>query len=131
MVPVPTETNVLKPWTKGGPSPNPRGRGPDKYGVERLARDHSVAAITRLIAFAMGDLATLNRGKKTKQERLKSVPIEVQMRACDMVLNRAIGKPTETLRVDEDAKVFVMRMPIPDATSEEWERRHSNGSALN
>jgi hypothetical protein len=69
---------VARPWTKGGPSPNPGGRPAHLAEVRDLARRFTAEAVVQLVK--------LMRGAENEA---------VRCRAAEALLDRAWGKPVQ------------------------------------
>lgn len=92
-----------------GQSGNPGGRPKVLETVRDLARQHGPAAFERVVSLMASD-----------DER-------VAFAAAQEILNRAYGKPTQT--VDMTATVetrTVARMPPVAATSDEWQKQYAS-----
>ena len=119
-------------WHPGMPSPNPGGRPKDTPGVVQFLRVNSMKCAERLLAIAMGDLDALNasipRGKRYR--KLRVIPLVDQRLALEAVLNRAWGKPVETLQTPDAAALYVVRAPAPAPSTEQWVQQHGPAPTL-
>lgn len=90
-----------------GQSGNPGGRAtktPELREVEALAREASTMAIERLVHWA------------------KSRNPAASVKACQVILERAFGKPVQ--HVEAQVTRLVARMPAPAKDAEEWIGQH-------
>lgn len=89
----------LKPFKKGQ-SGNPSGRPKKAHDVAALAKDNSVKAMERLVRL------------------IDSVDDKVALSAANAVLDRAVGKPKQT--VDMDASVKHDHGSKPVSETAQW-----------
>lgn len=70
------------PWSPGQ-SGNPAGRTPEDRKVKRLAREHTEAAIKKLVQWMESDNP------------------KASVAACQALLDRAWGKPTQAVQLED------------------------------
>jgi hypothetical protein len=101
---IPPRRDAHGRWLRGTPSPNPSGCIPrDGREVLELAREGSPAAIRRLIAIVNDEEA----------------PYGAQIAAANAVLERAFGKPRQSVEIESQGKTLeLMLMAI-------WEEKHA------
>lgn len=76
------QSAIAKKWQKGGPSPNPGGRPREVREVAELARQCTTAAIVTLMEIMR-----------------KGVNEGARIRAAEVLLDRAWGKPAQSVEV--------------------------------
>ncbi len=90
---------VGKPWTRGAPSPNPSGR-PKKTEPERaaeaLAKQKAPAAMRKLIAM----IESANTSESAR------------LRAIELLLDRALGKPAARADDPGERRTFVIQQLV-------------------
>ena len=94
---------------KKGHSGNPGGRPKAIAEIKELARAHTAEAIETLVSI-------MTNPKAADAARVS---------AANALLDRGYGKPPQHLTGDVAAS-FVMRLPEPAKTMEEWEARIAN-----
>ena len=72
-----------KPWTKGGPSPNPGGRSKGQKQLIKLAREHTTEALQAIVRVLLAD-GTSDRDR---------------LAAARLVLERGWGKPHQSTEI--------------------------------
>src|SRR5262245_34970080 len=93
---------IGKPFQKGQ-SGNPGGRPKEIAEVKELAREHMPAAIEALVSI-------MNNPKASDAARVS---------AATALLDRGYGKPQQ--HIDTEICSYVVRLPTPYDSAEEWE----------
>jgi Family of unknown function (DUF5681) len=93
---------VGKPFKKGQ-SGNPGGRPKVVAEVRELAREHTAEAVQTLVSI---------------KTNTKAAPA-ARVSAANALLDRGYGKPPQHI-TSEGGPSYVVRMPAPCATAEEW-----------
>jgi hypothetical protein len=85
-------------WQKGAPSPNPSGRPKSYPEIVALARENSPAAIRKLV-----DIMTTTADEKAA------------ISAANAVLDRAFGKPAQSVAVSDRDSLPEELRSMPDS----------------
>src|SRR6476661_3511899 len=93
---------IGKPFKKGQ-SGNPGGRPKVVAEVRELAREHTAGAVQTLVSI---------------KTNTKAAPA-ARVSAANALLDRCYGKPPQHI-TSEGGPSYVVRMPAPCATAEEW-----------
>lgn len=86
-----------------GVSGNPTGRSKALAEVQEMARSHTVENISLLMEIA----------------RNKKAPPQARVAANSAVLDRAWGKPAQTIEA-EITKAFAFELPLTEENEEQW-----------
>lgn len=99
---------MLHPWPKGK-SPNPGGRSKELVAALGKARKLVPDVIDRVYAIACNARSTADR-----------------LRACELLLDRALGKPKQQVALDGQMvqHSFVIAVPADNLNAADWEARY-------
>jgi hypothetical protein len=94
-----------------GQSGNPKGRAAEKPFADALRME-------------IKDAGEDHQKLRIIAKKLLDKAAEGDMQAINCLADRLDGKPSQAVEVSGDTPRYVIRTPLPNATSEEWEQEH-------